>query len=92
MVVKVAPAGDEATTKNLNTENGAIVQQPGIEPGTNIPNPGNVGPTHGPRDFGTYRIIENRKFKRVCLFAHTRQSLRCSHTQTLDVDEDSGKT
>ena len=63
MVVKVAPAGDEATTNNLNTENGAIVQQPGIEPGTNIPNPGNVGSAYGQRDFGTYCITEQRKFK-----------------------------
>ena len=31
MVVKVAPAGDDATTNNLNTDSGAIVQQPGID-------------------------------------------------------------
>ena len=36
----------------------------------------------------TYRIVEQRRLRRVCANAQTRQSLRCSLTQSLDADED----
>ena len=44
------------------------------------------------RDFGTYRISEQRRLRRVCTYAQTRQSLRCSHTQSMDADESSDQT
>ena len=39
-------------------------------------------------DLGTYRIVEQRRLWWVCAFAQTCQSLRCSHTQSMDVDWD----
>ena len=41
------------------------------------------------QDFGIYRIGEQLRFRRGCAYAQTRQSIRCSHTQTIDVDEGS---
>ena len=38
------------------------------------------------RDFGTYRISEQHRLRRVCAYAQTYQSLRCSHTQSKDID------
>ena len=35
------------------------------------------------RDFGTYGIGEQRRFGRVCAYDQTRQSIRCSHTQSM---------
>ena len=32
---------------------------------------------------------EQWRLRRVCAYAQTRQSLRCSHTQSIDADEDS---
>ena len=33
-----------------------------------------------------YRIVEQRRFRRAGAYAQTRQSIRCSHTQSIDVD------
>ena len=41
------------------------------------------------RDFGIYITSEHRRHRRVCAYAQTRQSLRCSHTQSMDIDEGS---
>ena len=35
-------------------------------------------------NFDAYRIGEQRWIRRVCAYAQSRQSLRCSHTQSLD--------
>ena len=43
--------------------------------------------THVKPCISTYRIGEQRWFWRVCACAQARQSLRCSHTQRMDVDE-----
>ena len=40
-------------------------------------------------DYGTYRIGEQRRLRRDCASAQSRQSLRCSHTQRMEVDEGS---
>ena len=39
----------------------------------------------------TYRIDEQRRLCRDCAFVQSRQNLRCSHTQSRDEDEGSGK-
>ena len=39
-------------------------------------------------EFRYYRIIEQQKHRRVCAYAQTHQSIFCSHTQTMEVDED----
>ena len=39
------------------------------------------------RDFETCRIAEQLRLRRDCAFAQSRQSLRYSHTQTMEVDE-----
>ena len=41
------------------------------------------------RYVGKNRIVDQRRLKRACAIAQTRQSLRCSHTQSIDIDEDS---
>ena len=41
--------------------------------------------------FGIYRIVEQRKLRRVCANAQTRQSLCCSYTQRLDVYVDTNQ-
>ena len=41
------------------------------------------------RNFGTYRISEQRSFRRVCAYALTRQNLRFSHVWSMAVDEGS---
>ena len=45
-----------------------------------------------PELYGTYmyRIVEQRNVMRACKNAQTRLSIRCTHTQRMDVDEDSG--
>ena len=35
-------------------------------------------------EFGSFRIDEQRRLGRACAYAHTRQMVLCSHTQTLD--------
>ena len=37
--------------------------------------------------FGTYRIAEQRRLRRARTNAQTRQSIHCSHIQSMDVDE-----
>ena len=41
------------------------------------------------RDIGTYHIREERRLRRDCASAQSRQSLRFSHTQSMKVEEDS---
>ena len=38
-----------------------------------------------------YLNFEQQRLSRACANAQTRQSLRCSHPQRIDVDEGSGK-
>ena len=40
-------------------------------------------------DYGTYIIGDQRRLRRACAYAQSRQSLRCSHTQSMIVDEGS---
>ena len=40
-------------------------------------------------DYGTYHIGDQRRLRRACASAHSRLSLRCSHTWTMEVDEGS---
>ena len=40
-------------------------------------------------DCGTYRIGDNRRLRRACASVQSRQSLCCSHTWTMEVDEGS---
>ena len=39
-------------------------------------------------DFGTYRIVQQRRLKRDGADAQNRKSLYCSHTQSMDEDEE----
>ena len=39
------------------------------------------------RDFGTYRINEQRMLRQVSAYAQIRLSFRCSHTQSMGVEE-----
>ena len=41
------------------------------------------------RYFGTYRIGEQRRFRRACAYAQSRLSRRFSHTQSMVVEEES---
>ena len=36
-------------------------------------------------EFGTYRIVKQRRFRRVCANAQTRLNLCCSHVKSIDV-------
>ena len=38
-------------------------------------------------DFGSYRIGEQRRLRRVCTYVQTRLSIRCSDIQSMDVDK-----
>ena len=40
-------------------------------------------------DYGTYHIGDQWRLGRACAFAQSRQSLRCSHTWSMEVDEGS---
>ena len=40
-------------------------------------------------DFGIYHIGDQRRFRRACASAQSRQTLRCSHTWSMEVDEGS---
>ena len=42
-------------------------------------------------DFGAYRIIKQSLLRRVYAYAQTRQRLRCAHTQSIDIGEDTGQ-
>ena len=38
-------------------------------------------------EFGTYRLCEQRRFRRACAFAQSRQNLRCSLIQAVNQEE-----
>ena len=40
-----------------------------------------------PSEFGTYRICEQRRFRRACASAQSRQNLRCSLIQAVSQEE-----
>ena len=42
-------------------------------------------------EFGTYRICEQRRFRRACASAQSRQNLRCSLIQALSQEEPSDR-
>ena len=42
-------------------------------------------------EFGTYRICEQRRFRRACASAQSRQNLRCSLIQTVSQEEPSDR-
>ena len=42
-------------------------------------------------DYGTYHIGDQRWLRRPCASAQSRQSLRCSHTWSIEVDEGSNQ-
>ena len=39
--------------------------------------------------FGTYPVVEQQRLRRACGIAQIRKGLRCSHTQSMVVDDDS---
>ena len=42
-------------------------------------------------EFGTYRLCEQRRFRRACASAQSRQNLRCSLIQTVSQEEPSDR-
>ena len=44
-----------------------------------------------PSEFGTYRICEQRRFRRACASAQSRQNLRCSLIQAVSQEEPSDR-
>ena len=44
-----------------------------------------------PSEFGTYRLCEQRRFRRACASAQSRQNLRCSLIQTESQEEPSDR-
>ena len=44
-----------------------------------------------PSEFGTYRLCEQRRFRRACAFAQSRQNLRCSLIQAVSQAEPSDR-
>ena len=44
-----------------------------------------------PSEFGTYRICEQRRFRRACASAQSRQNLRCSLIQVVSQEEPSDR-
>ena len=42
-------------------------------------------------EFGTYRLCEQRRFRRACASAQSRQNLRCSLIQALNQEEPSDR-
>ena len=40
-----------------------------------------------PSEFGTYRLCEQRRFRRACASAQSRQNLRCSLIQAVNQEE-----
>ena len=43
------------------------------------------------REFGTYRLCEQRKFRRACASAQSRQNLRCSFIQAVNQEKPSDR-
>ena len=44
-----------------------------------------------PNEFGTYRLCEQRRFRRACASAQSRQNLRCSLIQAVSQEEPSDR-
>ena len=44
-----------------------------------------------PSEFGTYRLCEQRRFRRACASAQSRQNLRCSLIHALSQEEPSDR-
>ena len=44
-----------------------------------------------PSEFGTYRLCEQRRFRRACASAQSRQNLRCSLIQVVSQEEPSDR-
>ena len=44
-----------------------------------------------PSEFGTYRLCEQRRFRRACAFAQSLQNLRCSLIQAVNQEEPSDR-
>ena len=44
-----------------------------------------------PSEFGTYRLCEQRRFRRACASAQSRQNLRCSLIQAVSPEEPSDR-
>ena len=44
-----------------------------------------------PNEFGTYRLCEQRRFRRACASAQSRQNLRCSLIQAVNQEEPSDR-
>ena len=44
-----------------------------------------------PSEFGTYRLCEQRRFRRACASAQSRQNLRCSLIQAVNQEEPSDR-
>ena len=44
-----------------------------------------------PSEFGTYRLCEQRRFRRACASAQSRQNLRCSLIQAMSQEEPSDR-
>ena len=42
-------------------------------------------------EYGTYRLCEQRRFRRACAFAQSRQNLRCSLIQAVSQEEPSDR-
>ena len=42
-------------------------------------------------EFGTYRLCEQRRFRRACASAQSRQNLRCSLIQAVNQEEPSDR-
>ena len=42
-------------------------------------------------EFGTYHLCEQRRFRRACASAQSRQNLRCSHIQAVNQEEPSDR-
>ena len=42
-------------------------------------------------EFGTYRLCEQRRFRRACASAQSRQNLRCSLIQAVSEEEPSDR-
>ena len=42
-------------------------------------------------EFGTYRLCEQRRFRRACAFAQSRQNLRCSLIQAVNQEKPSDR-
>ena len=42
-------------------------------------------------EFGTYRLCEQRRFRRACAFAQSHQNLRCSPIQAMSQEEPSNR-